>query len=207
MYILITVGSMFFGKRIETPGSRTCGPRDGVLRLRRRRSPARSPGTARRRRLRRARHLRARDGVPGRVRALLLRQLEVPVDGLAAEVRPSRTEARGATMANPMDGAAARRAERRGAGRRGPRLLGLFKLRIGVVIALHRAGRAGGHARAAAAGRGRSRCWRSRCCCPRPRRARSTSTSSATSTRAWRARAARPFVTGALAAQPRAGCG
>ena len=78
--------SVFLGKKITTPELRARErATEGV-------APVRTVGTgaaghgSRHRRLGhgRAGHLRAGAGVPGLVRAVLLRQLEVPVDGLAA---------------------------------------------------------------------------------------------------------------------------
>ena len=88
MYLLITVGSVFLGKKIATPGFVHVRAKDGV-------APTTQPvevafeahGTQHRdRRIRRAGNVRARARVPDRIRPLLLRELEIPVDSLATEL-------------------------------------------------------------------------------------------------------------------------
>jgi cytochrome c oxidase subunit 1 len=83
MYLLITVGSVFLGKKIVTPGFAYVRAKDGV-------APAAKPveialqahgtniGTA---------DVRARARLPDRVRPLLLRELEIPLDRLAVELK------------------------------------------------------------------------------------------------------------------------
>ena len=85
MYLLITVWSVFLGKKIETPGFQHVRARDGLA------APRRTRQRAGDRRARLGGHGGA--GAPScwrwcslAVRAVLLRQLEVPLDGVAAEV-------------------------------------------------------------------------------------------------------------------------
>jgi len=107
LYLLITVGSVFLGEKIETPGFTHVGVREGVGAL-----PAAAPArggagpegrACRDRRLGHggAGNLRAGARVPRFLRAVLLRQLEVPVDRLAIEVTaPKRPCARCSTCSS-----------------------------------------------------------------------------------------------------------
>jgi hypothetical protein len=81
IYIYITVGSLLWGKKLESGCVEPELHADPACRRRLRRGAElwldglRGPG-----------HLRAGDGVPGGLRPVLLHQLEVPVDGVGAEL-------------------------------------------------------------------------------------------------------------------------
>ena len=77
IYIYITVGSLLWGKRLDSGAD---------LRLHG---------------LRRPRDVRAGDGVPGLLRPLLLHQLEVPVDAVGPELSARRRGGRPAAAASP----------------------------------------------------------------------------------------------------------
>ena len=142
-YILITVGSLLWGKRLDAGAY---SGQSTILRM-----PSHGADRTRQRRLRGARHLRLRDGVPGGVRPVLLRELEVPVHGMGPELNEGGGEGRQRPAERLAAGRIAGARERTDARtdadhvESGQRcharadwrtVLAVFKLRIGVIIAL-----------------------------------------------------------------------
>ena len=82
IYIYITVGSLLWGKRLDT-GATSAAPTPIPLT-----APSGRSAVLWIDGLRRARHLRAGDGVPGVLRPVLLHQLEVSVHAVGPELRP-----------------------------------------------------------------------------------------------------------------------
>ncbi len=173
IYIYITVGSLLWGKRLDTGKRQPAPSRRSRHRADRRRAELRLG------RLRGPRHLRAGHGVPGLLHPVLLHQLEVSVAGLGPELIGASH--RGTRTTGGTACTTAHRRPARLAGSRARDVLGLFKLRIGVMImitALVGLAVTPGPAPGALADRAsRCRCWGRR-----PPPARSTSTPKPTPT-------------------------